>query len=398
MNRHKASLAVIFLTVFIDLLGFGILIPILPTFSSNVIGISDFGIGIIVASYSLMQFIFNPVIGKISDRIGRRPVILLSLITTIISYLIFSFSTTFTILLFSRLLAGIGGSNIGAAQAYIADITDKSDRSKGMGLIGAAFGLGFVFGPILGGFVSEFGYEYVGFVSAGFSFIALIFAFFFLPESLQEKKPLKNFDYSLIKKYDILEVINTPNVAAFIGLFFIIIFAVANIYGTFALLGQQYYGFSDRENGYLFGIIGIVGASVQGVLLKRIGKFINEKYLIIIGLFFLMISLGLMPYGINFTGVAIISGILAIGTGILQPTILSLISKYSPSENQGKILGLNQSFASLARVLGPLWGGFAFQFLGYEAPFITGALFTFITLIITIYILMSNKNKFNFNV
>ena len=398
MNKHKASLAVIFLTVFIDLMGFGILIPILPTFASNVIGISDFGIGIIVASYSFMQFIFNPVIGKISDRVGRRPVILLSLITTIISYLIFSFSTTFSILLFSRLLAGIGGSNVGAAQAYIADITDKSDRSKGMGLIGAAFGLGFVFGPILGGFVSEFGYEYVGFVSAGFSFLALVFALFFLPESLKEKKPLKNFDYSLIKKDDILEVMNIPNIAILIGLFFIIIFAVANIYGTFALLGQKYYGFTDRENGYLFGILGIVGALVQGVLLKKIGKYINEKNLIIIGLFALMISLGLMPYGINFTGVAVISGILAIGTGILQPTILSLVSKYSPSENQGKILGINQSFASLARVLGPLWGGFAFQYLGYESPFITGALFTFITLLFILYISVKNKNKFNFNV
>lgn len=398
MNKHKASLAVIFSTVFIDLLGFGILIPILPTFASNAIGISDFGIGIIVASYSFMQFIFNPVIGKISDRIGRRPVILLSLSTTIISYLIFSFSTTFTILLFSRLLGGIGGSNIGAAQAYIADITDKADRTKGMGLIGAAFGLGFVFGPILGGFVSEFGYEYVGFVSAGFSFIAFIFALFFLPESLKEKNQLKNFDYSLIKKNDILDVMNTPNIAVFIGLFFIIIFAVSNIYGTFALLGQQYYGFSDRENGYLFGIIGIIGALVQGVLLKKAGKYINEKNLIIIGLIFLMISLGLMPYGINFTGVAIISGILAIGTGILQPTILSLISKYSPSKIQGKILGLNQSFASLARVLGPLWGGFAFQYLGYESPFITGALFTFVTLLVTLYIFMLNKNKFNLNV
>lgn len=398
MNKRKASLAVIFFTVFIDLLGFGILIPILPTFASNVIGVSDFGIGIIVASYSFMQFIFNPVIGKISDRIGRRPVILVSLLTTVISYIIFSFSTTFLILLVSRLLAGIGGSNIGAAQAYIADITDTTDRAKGMGLVGAAFGLGFVFGPILGGLISEFGYQYVGYVSAGFSFIALIFAFLFLPESIKEKKSLENFDYSLIKKDDILEVIDRPNVAIFIGLFFIIIFAVANIYGTFALLGQQYYGFTDRENGYLFGILGIVGAAVQGIFLKKIRKFISESYLIIIGLFLLMVSLALMPYGINFIGVAVISGLLAFGTGILQPTILSLISKHSPIVNQGKILGLNQSIASLARVLGPLWGGFAFQYLGYQSPFLTGALFTLVTLIITIYLFMLNKKKFNYNV
>ena len=398
MKKRKASLAVIFLTVFIDLLGFGILIPILPTFASNVIGISDFGIGVIVASYSLMQFSFNPLIGKISDRIGRRPVILVSLTTTVISYLIFSFSTTFAILLFSRLLAGIGGSNIGAAQAYIADITDKSDRSKGMGLIGAAFGLGFVFGPVLGGLISEYGYQYVGFASAGFSFCALIFALFFLPESIKEKTPLNNFNYSLIRKDDILELRSNPNVLFFIGLFFVIIFAVANIYGTFALLGHQYFGFSDRENGYLFGIMGIVGATVQGYLLKKMSIYIIDKYLIIIGLFLMMISLTLIPYGINFTGVAIISGVLAIGTGILQPTILSLISEYSSSESQGKILGLNQSISSLARVLGPLWGGFAFQYLGYESPFITGGLFTLVTLVFTIYIFKSKNSRININV
>ena len=398
MKKRKASLAVIFLTVFIDLLGFGILIPILPTFASNEIGISDFAIGVIVASYSFMQFVFNPLIGKISDRIGRRPVIIISLITTVISYLIFSFSTTFTILLVSRLLAGLGGSNIGAAQAYIADITDKSDRSKGMGLIGAAFGLGFVFGPILGGLISEYGYQYVGFASAGISFLALVFAIFFLPESLKEKVPLKNFDYTLFKINDILEIKNNPNVIIFIGLFFVIVFAVANIYGTFALLGQQYFGFTDRENGYLFGILGIVGATVQGVLLKNMSKYIKDKSLIIIGLFLMMISLTLMPYGINFTGVAIISALLAIGTGILQPTILSLISKHSPHESQGKILGLNQSMASLARVLGPLWGGFAFQYLGYISPFITGGVFTLITLLFTIYIFRTNNNRIKINV
>ncbi|MEN8192452.1 MAG: MFS transporter [Bacteroidota bacterium] len=392
MKEKKASLAVIFLTVFIDLLGFGILIPILPTFASNSIGISDFGIGVIVASYSFMQFIFNPIIGKISDRIGRRPVILLSLGATVISYIIFSYSTTFAILLLSRILAGIGGSNVGAAQAYIADITDESDRSKGMGLIGAAFGLGFVFGPIMGGMISELGYQYVGFASAGFSLVALIFALISLPESLKEKRSLKNFKYKLIEIDDLYEVMENRRVGVFIGLFFIIIFAVANIYGTFALLGQQHYGFTDRENGYLFGIIGIVGAFVQGVLLKKLSKIIKEKALIIIGLVFLMFSLGLMPYGINFTGVAVISGLLAIGTGILQPTILSLISKYSPVNVQGKILGFNQSISSLARVLGPLWGGFAFQYLGYTSPFITGAVFTLATLIITVY-LFNNGRK-----
>ena len=160
--RKQASLSIIFATVFIDLMGFGILIPILPTFASTNLGISDFSIGIIVAVYSFNQFVFNPILGRLSDRIGRRPVIILTLMTTGISYLIFSIADSFFILLVSRLLAGFGGSNIGVAQAYIADITEKDDRAKGMGLIGAAFGLGFVFGPLIGGVLSEYGYWVAG--------------------------------------------------------------------------------------------------------------------------------------------------------------------------------------------------------------------------------------------
>ena len=148
--KHKASLSVIFATVFIDLMGFGILIPILPTFASKDLNISDFGIGTIVAVYSLVQFLFNPILGRLSDRLGRRPIILISLLTTAVSYLIFSAAHSFFLLFFSRMLAGFGGSNIGVAQAYIADITTKKERAKGMGIIGAAFGLGFVFGFMLG--------------------------------------------------------------------------------------------------------------------------------------------------------------------------------------------------------------------------------------------------------
>ncbi|MCF6268366.1 MAG: MFS transporter [Melioribacteraceae bacterium] len=393
--KNKKALTIIFLTVFIDLLGFGILIPILPTFASGEIGISDFGIGVIIAIYSLTQFLFNPIIGRISDRVGRRPVILVTLLITSLSYIVFSFSTTFMILFASRLLAGIGGSNIGAAQAYIADITDKSNRAKGMGMIGAAFGLGFVFGPIMGGFLSEFGYEYVGFASAGFSFLSFIFALIFLPESIKEKKPITNFSISLFKIDDFKRILKLPNVGIFIFLFFVIIFSVANIYGTFALLGQKYYGFTDRENGYLFGIIGIVSTIIQGGLIKRISILWSEKAIIIFGLIFLTFGLGLLPYGSNFTGVAFICSLLAVGTGILQPTLISLVSKYSPEDEQGAILGFNQSIASLARVLGPLWGGFAFQALGYEAPFVTGGVFAFFSIIATIYLLKTNRLNLN---
>lgn len=389
------ALFIIFITVFIDLLGFGVLIPILPTFASSEIGVSDFGIGALVAIYSLIQFLFNPIVGKFSDRIGRRPIILASLLLTSISYIIFSFSTTFFALLMSRFLAGLGGSNIGTAQAYIADITDKENRAKGMGMIGAAFGLGFVFGPIIGGFLSHYGYEYVGYASASFSFLAFLFALFMLPESVKEKKSLQGFSVKLFNFQDVSKIIKIPNIGIFVFLFFIIIFSVANIYGTFALLGNKYYGFTNRENGYLFGIMGIVSATIQGGLMKRISKSLSEKSILFLGIIFLMTGLFLIPFGINFTGVAFISIIYAIGTGILQPSIVSFVSKYSPEDKQGMVLGFNSSMGSLARVLGPLWGGFAFEFLGYEAPFITGAVFTFFTLVTTWYLIKTKRLNLN---
>lgn len=390
MNR-KASLSVIFMTVFIDLLGFGLLIPILPTFASKELGVSDFGIGLVIAIFSLMQFIFNPVLGRISDRIGRRPVIIVSLSFTAVSYIIFSFADSFALLLFSRLLAGLGGSNIGVAQAYIADITEKSERSKGMGLIGAAFGLGFVFGPMMGGMLSDFGYAVVGFSAAGFSTMALIFSFFFLPESLKEKNTDKKLNLRIFDFPYMVKTLKLPLVGLLIVIFFIIVFSMANIYGTFAILGYKVYGFTDKENGYLFSVLGLIGAIVQGGLIRRLSQVVKEKTLVIVGIILMMFGLGLLPFGGNFLGIAIIAGMLAVGTGILQPTILSMVSKYSPADQQGAILGLNQSVASLARVLGPLWGGFSFEYMGYSAPFITGGIFTFFTLIIVIISLKSNK-------
>jgi multidrug resistance protein len=387
--RRKASLTVIFFTVFIDLLGFGILIPILPTFGSKELGITDFEIGMVVAIFSFVQFLFNPLLGKLSDRFGRRPLILVSLLITSLSYIMFSFAESFLVLFLSRLLAGLGGSNIGVAQAYIADITPKEERSKGMGLIGAAFGLGFVFGPLIGGLISQYGYHIAGFGSAAFSFLAFLFALAYLPESRKETADVRDYKIKIFDLPFTKKVLAHPQVGYLIIIFFIIVFSMANIYGTFAILGYKVYNFSDQENGYLFGIIGIVGAAMQGGFIRYLAKKYSDRILVLTGVFLMIFGLGLIPYGGNFLGVAIVTSILAIGTGILQPTVLSMISRYSPEKEQGAILGLNQSFASFARVLGPLWGGFSFDFLGYEFPFLTGAVFTLITFIVSIFFLSS---------
>jgi predicted MFS family arabinose efflux permease len=291
------------------------------------------------------------------------------------------------------MLAGLGGSNIGVAQAYIADVTTKEERSKGMGLIGAAFGLGFVFGPLIGGLISGFGYEYAGYGSAAFSFMAFLFAIFFLPESNIVRQKDSKISFKLFDISEIRSTFKIPQVGLLIMIFFIIIFSIANIYGTFAILGYKVYGFSDRENGYLFGVMGIVGTIIQGGLIKKLTKRFSDISLVRVGTIFMMLGLGFLPYGDSFLSAVLIVIVLSVGTGLLQPMILSMISKYSPDNKQGAILGITQSFSALGRVLGPLWGGFAFDYIGYEFPFLTGALFTFITFMITIIVLNKKYMK-----
>jgi len=387
--KNKSALSLIFLTVFIDLLGFGILIPILPAFATKVLGVDEAAIGIAIASYSFIQFIFNPVLGKLSDKYGRKPVIVFCLIVNALGYVIFAFTSSYLLLLLSRVVAGIGGSSISVAQAYIADVTTKENRSKGMGLIGSAFGLGFVFGPLIGGYLAEYGYMVTGLAAGGFSLIAFVVTLLFLPESLTKSEESisekqittrKLIDFEALKK-----VFSEPGRAVFIILFFILVFSFANIYGTFALLGIQVYGFTDLQNGYIFGITGLTSAIVQGGLIGYIDKLFSRQNILKTGSLIISASLALIPYGGTFLGLAIISMFLSIGTGLLQPTLLSLISDVTPDNEQGVTLGVNQSLSSLARVLGPLWGGFAFEFLGYPFPFLTGAAFMFLVVLATIF-------------
>jgi DHA1 family tetracycline resistance protein-like MFS transporter len=385
--KNRSALTLIFTTVFIDLLGFGILIPILPTFATKELHVDETAIGIAIAVYSFVQFFFNSFFGELSDKHGRKPIIVICLLLNAIGYVIFAFTHTYFVLIISRVVGGIGGSSIGVAQAYIADITTKEDRSKGMGMIGAAFGLGFVFGPLIGGLLSKFGYEVTGLASAGFSFLAFLVTIFLLPESNVNRENVqvrrrKLFDVSAVKG-----VFKKNDLGLLVTLFFILTFSVANIYGTFALLGYEVYHFTDLQNGYMYGIVGISAAIVQGGLIRIVIKYFRETKIIAMGSFLMVAGLAMLPYGGNFLGLAIIVIVMSLGTGFLQPTLLSLISEVTSDTEQGTVLGINQSFSAFARVLGPLWGGFAFEYFGYPFPFLTGAFFTLFIVLLALFYL-----------
>ena len=395
--KNKSALTLIFLTVFIDLLGFGILIPVLPTFATKELHMGETSIGIAIALYSLVQFFFNSVLGRLSDKYGRKPLITICLLLNALGYIIFAFTNTFFVLLVSRVVGGIGGSSVGVAQAFIADETTKEDRSKGMGLIGAAFGLGFVFGPLIGGILAKYGYNITGFASAAFSLSAFVLTIFFLPESLKIKQTHIKLNLKLIDVSAVKKIFKKNDLATTISLSFLLTFSVANIYGTFALLGYKVYHFTDLQNGYLFGILGFSSAIVQGGLIHMVTKYLNKKNMIITGSFLMALGLGFISYGGTFLGISLIIVVLAFGNGILQPTLLSLVSEFTSEAEQGSTLGINQSFSSLARVFGPLWGGFAFQFLGYSSPFLTGAACTFAIFIVSVkymprYLTLEKKN------
>lgn len=397
MNKSFSSVAIIFFVVLIDLIGFGIIIPILPRYSETHFGANEFQIGILIASFSFFQFLSSPVLGKISDRIGRKPVISFALIISSISYLIFAFAPDYWIALLSRSIAGIGGGSISAAQAYIADVTEKSERTKGMGIIGTAFGLGFVLGPFIGGTLASYGYIVPNLSASAFSFIAFILTQLFLKESIKSKSPLtldfKSLTQSLrLSRYSY--VFSGSLVGKFSLIFFIITFSIANTYGVIPIFAYRYLHFTDREIGYIYAVIGIIGVIFQGYLIGKLTKIFGERRLLLIGIILLASGLAFIPVSISQIFLMWIYVILiSIGLALINPTILSFISKLSSPEQQGEVLGVNQSMGSLGRVMGPVWGGFAFNVLGYQFPFWTASIFT----ILSLYLAIENFRKIRMN-
>ncbi|MEE2751519.1 MAG: MFS transporter [Myxococcota bacterium] len=372
-SSNKPKL-VIFLTVLMDLVGFGIVIPLLPFYAQDVrFQATPMEIGLLMASYSLAQFFFAPVWGTLSDRFGRRPILLTSIGMGALMLAGFALSQSLLHLFVFRTLHGVFAANISTAQAYMADISAPEDRAKAMGMIGAAFGLWFTLGPWIGGELSVRGLAAPIWLASGLGTLNFVLAGLFLPESRDPNQPSSRHPRS-ISPLTFLRVLRHPIVGSSIGLIFLMTFSFSMMECTFALFEQALYGLDAQDVGRLMGLIGVVMIVVQGGLIGPLSKRFGEAFLVRIGLPGLGIGLLALVYAPPTVPLAIACIILATFHGLSQPSLFAIISKRTPASDQGLVMGTNQSLSALARATAPAIGLAVFTGIAHSATFLLAAL------------------------
>ena len=354
----RSPLIVIFTTVFIDLVGFGIVIPVLPFYAEGTtFNATPRTVGLLFASYSVMQLIFSPILGGLSDKYGRRPVLLLSILGTAVGFVILGLANSLWMLFLGRILDGITGGNISTAQAYIADITTKEDRAKGMGLIGAAFGLGFIFGPAMGGILSRWGIHFPFFFAAALCLANAVLLFFKLSETVTKDHPARTSAARGRGVAQLVRSLKKPRLAFVLTIYFLFVVAFSIMTTSFSLYVMFRFGYDAQHTGYLFAYVGLIAVVVQGGLIGRLVKRFGETPLVIAGALCFSLSLFAVPFvGPAAGGLAALligGGVFSLGNSLATPALTSLASKSVGAAEQGTVLGVTQSVASLARAIGP---------------------------------------------
>jgi DHA1 family tetracycline resistance protein-like MFS transporter len=374
-------MAILFFIVFIDLLGFGVMIPQLPFYGLH-FGLHGFGVATMLACYSVAQFVSSPLLGRLSDRVGRRPVLLVSLAVSALAYCWLGFADAAWMLFAARLIAGAGAGNIAAAQAYIADVTPPERRAKGMGMIGAAFGLGFTVGPALGGLAARLDPAAPAFIAAGLSVIAFLLTLARLKESLPEAS--RNAPPRPGRLAVAREALSRPVLRELILLLFVTIGAFAGMETTFALWANQVFGWGSWEVGLNFFFVGVVLVVVQGGLIGWLSRRLGEARLLTAGALSIMLGLAGLPLVHAIPLLLVVNLLLAAGMGLLNPSLNSLISRQARIDEQGGILGVSQSASSLARAAAPPLAGLLFDTSGRNTPYIVGAALMLLVLILAL--------------
>ncbi len=391
MNRKLLTLFVI---VFVDLLGFGLILPLLPYYAATY-NASEFLTGLLTASYAAAQFLGAPVLGRLSDRMGRRPILLVSIFGTFLGFLLLGFApllgaaissiapalitvngAVLGIMFISRMLDGLTGGNISVAQAYIADVTDAQNRARGLGIIGAAFGLGFIIGPAAGGALSRFGYSVPAFAAATLSMINLLLVVFWLPESLSAEKraelavhPRTAFSLSQLG-----EALQKPKFGPLLHIRIMYALAFSLFQSIFSLYAKGRLGLDSPQTGYVLAYVGLLSVLVQGVAIGRLVKRYRESQLIFAGLGLLGLCLLGWAFAPNLVVLLIVLAPMSLATGVLNTVINSSLSKSVAIEEIGGALGLSASLESLTRVIAPVLGGALLQWIGFWSPGVFSAL------------------------
>jgi multidrug resistance protein len=363
---------VLFVTVFIDLMGFGIVIPLLPLYADR-LHATPFANGSLIAVFSLMQLLFAPVWGRISDGVGRRPVLLVSLFGSAVSYLLLAGAWSVEMLFAARILAGIAGANIPVAQAYMADVTGPDERAGAMGMIGAAFGLGMVIGPALGGGLSLVGPRVPELTAAALCLVNVVLAWWRLPESVPPtRRSARGFRHPLSLPA-LREAVAPPGAAVLLAVFFLVTVGFAVLEGTFSLAAKERFGYTPSQVDLLWLYMGVVAVVVQGGLVGRLAKRFPERMLVLAGAACLTAGFLWIPMAGGRGALLAALGLVIAGQGLASPSLSSLISKTGGGRGHGQVLGVSQSLSAGGRVLGPAGGGFVFGRYGAGAPYLVAA-------------------------
>lgn len=369
---------ILFLIVVIDLIGFGIVIPLLPFYAERFQATPDV-VTLVLATYSFTQLLSAPLWGRLSDRIGRRPVLLASLFGIALSYVWLGFADSLWVLFAARAVCGAMAGNISAAFAYVADITDAENRTKGMGIIGAAWGLGFFIGPAIGGILAgpdaaTADFQTPSFAAAALSAIAFVLTAIFLKESLSPEIRARNAARTREPMADVVKgVLANRALTLWMVLTFFVTFSLAGMETTFAMWTERSYGWGPRPNGFLLTFIGLVSVTVQGGLIGRLRRRWDERSLLIQGAALMALASAAIPFAASPAILVLVMAVVAYGFGIASPALNGLISLEADETRQGSILGLSRSSATAARVVGPACAGVMFAALGKDAPYFMGA-------------------------
>ncbi|WP_242346261.1 MFS transporter [Anaeromyxobacter terrae] len=365
--KNRSALAILFVIVFIDLLGFGMVIPVMPLYAER-LGASAAWTGLLSAGYSAMQFVFAPIWGRLSDRVGRRPMLLGSIAMTAVAFAMYGLANSFPMLLLSRLFAGAATANISIARAFVADVTAPEERAKGMGIIGAAFGLGFVLGPAIGGILSRHSLALPGFAAAALAAANGAAAWFILPEPAARRSTDRRPRFAAMR-----EELGRPGIRRVIGIYFLTVLAFSMMEATYAFLAKERYGLAESHVGYVFAYIGVLLVIVQGGLVGRLSRRYGEKPLLVAGLVLQAAALASLPFAGGVPGLLAATAPLAVGSGLAQPALSSLLSRFARAEDQGGTLGIGESAAAFGRILGPEAGTFTYGQWSMAFPYVGGA-------------------------